>query len=48
MFDAFKNLFGLEKTDYAQLKKDGAIILDVRSKREYEGGHIRGSSQHFR
>jgi phage shock protein E len=43
MFDAFKNLFGIEKTDYAQLKQEGAIILDVRSKREYEGGHIRGS-----
>jgi rhodanese-related sulfurtransferase len=29
--------------DYAQLIKDGAIILDVRSKGEYQGGHINGS-----
>jgi len=43
MFDSIRNLFGLEKTDYAQLVKDGAIILDVRSKREYAGGHIKGS-----
>lgn len=43
MIDAIKNLFGLEKTDYAQLVKEGAVILDVRSKSEYEGGHIKGS-----
>ena len=43
MFEAIKNLFGSEKTDYAQLIKDGAIILDVRSKGEYARGHIRGS-----
>jgi rhodanese-related sulfurtransferase len=29
--------------DYAQLVKEGAIILDVRSKGEYAGGHIKGS-----
>ena len=43
MIDAIKNLFGLEKTDYAQLVKEGAVILDVRSKSEYSGGHIKGS-----
>jgi len=43
MFESIKNLFGLEKTDYAQLVKDGAIIVDVRSKGEFAGGHIRGS-----
>lgn len=43
MFNSLKNLFGSEKTDYAQLVKDGAIILDVRSKGEYAGGHIKGS-----
>jgi len=43
MLDSIKSLFGLEKTDYAQLVKDGAIILDVRSKGEYAGGHIKGS-----
>ena len=43
MFEAIKNLFGSEKTDYAQLVKQGAIILDVRSKGEYANGHIKGS-----
>ncbi len=44
MLDSIKSLFGLEKkTDYAQLVKEGAIILDVRSKGEYAGGHIKGS-----
>ncbi len=43
MLTTIKNLFGLEKTDYAQLAHDGAIILDVRSKSEYNGGHIKGS-----
>jgi phage shock protein E len=43
MFDTIKNLFGIEKTDYAQLVAGGAIILDVRSGGEYAGGHIDGS-----
>lgn len=44
MIDAIKNLFGLgKKVDYAQLVKDGAIILDVRSKGEFMTGHIKGS-----
>lgn len=44
MINALKNLFGFgPKVDYAQLVKEGAIILDVRSKGEYDGGHIRGS-----
>ena len=44
MINALKNLFGFgPKIDYAQLVKDGAIILDVRSKGEYDGGHIKGS-----
>lgn len=43
MLTTLKNLFGLEKTDYAQLVRDGAIILDVRSKGEYASGHIEGS-----
>ena len=44
MLNAIKNLFGLGiKTDYAQLVKDGAVILDVRSKGEFDGGHIRGA-----
>jgi len=43
MFDSIKSLFGIEKTDYAQLVRNGAVILDVRSKREYATGHIKGS-----
>lgn len=33
----------MEKTDYAELVKKGAVILDVRSKSEYDGGHIKNS-----
>ena len=43
MLDAIKNLFRMDKTDYAALVKQGAIILDVRSKSEYSGGHIKNS-----
>lgn len=44
MINALKNLFGLgPKSDYAELVKHGAIILDVRSKGEFAGGHIKNS-----
>jgi rhodanese-related sulfurtransferase len=44
MMNTIKNLFGLgPEVDYAQLVQEGAIILDVRSKGEYAGGHIKGS-----
>jgi rhodanese-related sulfurtransferase len=44
MIAALKELFGMgPKVDYAQLVKEGAIVLDVRSKGEYAGGHIKGS-----
>lgn len=44
MLDSIKEMFGIgPKTDYAQLVKDGAIILDVRTKGEYAGGHIKNS-----
>ena len=44
MINAIKNLFGFgTKVDYADLVKQGAIILDVRSKGEYQSGHIKGS-----
>lgn len=44
MIEALKSIFGLgSKTDFAQLVKNGATIIDVRSKGEYQGGHIRGS-----
>lgn len=39
-----KQLLGLgPKADLAFLVKQGATILDVRSKGEYDGGHIKGS-----
>lgn len=44
MLSAIKQLFGLgPKVDYAELVKQGAIILDVRSKGEYSSGAIKGS-----
>ncbi len=44
MLNTIKQLLGFgPKTDYAELVKQGAIILDVRSKGEYAGGHIKGS-----
>ncbi|MBL7874365.1 MAG: rhodanese-like domain-containing protein [Cyclobacteriaceae bacterium] len=44
MIEALKSLFGLgPKVDYAELIRKGAIVLDVRTKSEYAGGHIRGS-----
>ncbi len=36
------SLFG-KKVDYAQLLKEGALIVDVRSKGEFQSGHVKGS-----
>jgi len=37
-------LFGsAPSVDYKQLMQTGAIILDVRTAQEYQGGHIKGS-----
>lgn len=38
----FSSIFG-KSADFAQLAKDGAVILDVRTPGEYAGGHIKGS-----
>jgi rhodanese-related sulfurtransferase len=44
MMDTLKKMFGVgPSVDYAQLVKEGAVIVDVRSKGEYAGGHIKGS-----
>ncbi len=44
MLNTIKDLLGMgPKTDYTQLVKAGAIILDVRSKGEFLSGHIKGS-----
>lgn len=39
-----KNALGLgPKTDYKELLKKGAQIIDVRSRDEYSSGHLKGS-----
>ncbi len=44
MLQAIKNLLGMgPKVDFKSLIKSGAIIVDVRTKGEYAGGHIKGS-----
>lgn len=44
MIETLKKILGIgPSADYAQLVKDGAIILDVRTKGEYAGGHIKKS-----
>ncbi|MEO9257796.1 MAG: rhodanese-like domain-containing protein [Crocinitomicaceae bacterium] len=44
MIQMLKNLFGLgPKVDYKELIKNGAQIVDVRTKGEYQGGHLKNS-----
>jgi rhodanese-related sulfurtransferase len=44
MLNAIKKLMGMSpKVDFSELLKKGGIILDVRSKGEYQGSHIKGS-----
>jgi rhodanese-related sulfurtransferase len=44
MLSILKKLLGFgPSVDFAQLVKDGATIIDVRSKSEYSSGHIKGS-----
>ena len=44
MIETIKKMFGIgPKVNFAELKAKGAIIIDVRSKGEYAGGHIKGS-----
>lgn len=44
MIDILKKIFGIKPgVDFGELVKQGAIIMDVRTKAEYAGGHIRGS-----
>jgi rhodanese-related sulfurtransferase len=44
MLSTLKKLLGFgPSVDFAQLVKDGATIIDVRSKSEYSSGHIKGS-----
>lgn len=44
MIDILKKLFGLEpKTNYPELIQKGAVIIDVRTKAEFNAGNIKGS-----
>jgi len=44
MINTLKKLFGFgPSVNYSELVKNGATILDVRSRGEYAGGHIKGS-----
>lgn len=39
-----RKIFGLgPKTDYKELVQNGAVIIDVRTKGEFQSGHIQGS-----
>lgn len=44
MFDKLKKQLGMKpSTDYKELLKQGATIVDVRSPAEFKKGHIEGS-----
>ena len=44
MLRFFKKLFGLgPATDFGALRQQGAVIVDVRTKGEYQSGHIAGA-----
>jgi phage shock protein E len=42
MLDFLKGIFG-SKVDLQALIQNGAVIVDVRTKEEYHGGHIKNS-----
>jgi phage shock protein E len=44
MINTLKQIFGFgPRVDYAELMKQGATIVDVRTQGEFAGGHIKGS-----
>jgi rhodanese-related sulfurtransferase len=44
MIQLLKNIFGIgNKVDYKELLQNGAQIIDVRTKAEYQQGHIKNS-----
>lgn len=44
MLNSILSLFGLgKKIDYKEMLNNGGVIVDVRSKGEYNSGHIKGS-----
>ena len=44
MINTIKKILGIgPKTDFTALINQGAVIVDVRTKGEYQSGHIKGS-----
>jgi phage shock protein E len=44
MIKFIKNIFGLSpQVNFKELVQNGAQIIDVRTKGEYQGGHIQGA-----
>ena len=44
MINFIKNIFSTRpKVNLHELIRNGALIIDVRTKEEYNGGHIKGS-----
>lgn len=43
MISALKKLFGITTVDLPELIKNGATIIDVRSRGEFDSGHVKGS-----
>lgn len=43
MLDFFKKLLGASATDLGAVLNKGALVLDVRTKNEFDAGHIQGS-----
>lgn len=44
MIQLIKQMFGMgPEVNFSELHKNGALIVDVRTKGEYQGGNIKGS-----
>ena len=43
MFGFLKNMFGGTSVDFAELVKNGAQIIDVRTPAEFKNGHIKNA-----
>ncbi len=43
MIQWLKKIFGIPSVNFGELMRDGAQLVDVRSKEEYRQGHIKGA-----
>ena len=41
--DTLKGIFGGQRVDYKEKIAAGAVVVDVRSPAEFDGGHFKGS-----